>query len=79
MEGHGQLVFAGRHVVAGSPVSYVERMPDGLLLAVSDDDPGPKVATADDFDVICLGCLCEHWPEAEEALREAAVHGAWST
>ena len=78
MEGHGQLVFAGRHVIAGSTVTYAEWI-DGSLLVVSDDDPSPKVATADDFDVMCLGCLRKEWPEADEALREATRHGWWST
>ena len=77
MTQHSKLVLAGRHVLAGSPVTYVEACDDGIVFAVSDDDPGPKVSRDSDFVPLCLGCLLEDWPEGEEALRVACENGAW--
>jgi hypothetical protein len=75
--GHGKLILAGRHVVAGSPVTYLEACDDGIVFAVSDDDPGPEVSKDSDFAPVCLACLLDEWPEGREALRVALTHGAW--
>ena len=78
MKAHGQLVFVGRHVLAGSRVTYLEACDDGIVFAVSDDDPGPEVSQDSDFAPVCLGCLLENWPEGREPLAVAATHGSWS-
>jgi hypothetical protein len=75
---HGKLILAGRHVVAGSPVTYLEACDDGIVFAVRGDDPGPEVSQDGDFAPVCLGCLLEDWPEGEQAVVIAVTHGAWS-
>jgi hypothetical protein len=77
------VVFAGRHVLAGSRPTRAEYLgpdehyPGGTLLVVSDDDPGPQVSSDDDFATLCMDCLLARWPEGEDALRIAREEGAW--
>jgi hypothetical protein len=81
MASRPELVFAGRHVLAGSPITHVEYLPadehgPGSWFVVSADDPGPGVIRDCDTVPIHRDCLSEDHPELGHGLDLASEYGA---
>lgn len=77
--GHGArkaTAITTRRVMAGDPVVYIGREPDGNFAVF--DAANPWTLTADDLVAICSHCLVESHPEAQRGLELAYAYGsAW--